>query len=107
MYVDKSLSAFSDSTCQQACDVEREFVCRSFTFLSQVGNYSVSFSLSSDLKKILRAGKIIILQIIEHYILKLFLLEGIKFNRVEHMKTAFFLPTLFTEVVLKKKLALF
>nr|CAD7262146.1 unnamed protein product [Timema shepardi] len=37
IYTDKSLSAFSDSSCQHACDVEREFVCRSFTFLSQTG----------------------------------------------------------------------
>ncbi|XP_069693489.1 uncharacterized protein [Periplaneta americana] len=34
IYTDKSLSAFSDSSCEHACEVEREFVCRSFTFLS-------------------------------------------------------------------------
>jgi hypothetical protein len=38
IYTDKSLSAFSDSSCQHACDVEREFVCRSYTFLSTVSN---------------------------------------------------------------------
>ncbi|XP_068082053.1 uncharacterized protein [Anabrus simplex] len=37
IYTDKSLSAFSDSSCQHACDVEREFMCRSYTFLSQTG----------------------------------------------------------------------
>lgn len=40
IYTDKSLSAFSDSSCQHACDVEREFVCRSYTFLSTVSNHS-------------------------------------------------------------------
>jgi hypothetical protein len=39
IYTDKSLSAFSDSSCQHACDVEREFVCRSYTFLSTVSNF--------------------------------------------------------------------
>jgi hypothetical protein len=39
IYTDKSLSAFSDSSCQHACDVEREFVCRSYTFLSTVSNH--------------------------------------------------------------------
>ncbi|CAB3367593.1 Hypothetical predicted protein [Cloeon dipterum] len=48
MYVDKSLSAFSDSSCQQACDVEREFVCRSFTFLSQTGLNTNQCLLSGD-----------------------------------------------------------
>ena len=38
IYTDKSLSAFSDASCQHACDVEREFVCRSYTFLSTVSN---------------------------------------------------------------------
>ncbi|XP_063218616.1 uncharacterized protein LOC134528880 [Bacillus rossius redtenbacheri] len=37
IYTDKSLSSFSDSSCQHACDVEREFPCRSFTFLAQTG----------------------------------------------------------------------
>jgi len=40
IYTDKSLSAFSDSSCQHACDVEREFVCRSYTFLSTVSNHA-------------------------------------------------------------------
>lgn len=37
VYTDKALSTFSDSSCQHACDVEREFLCRSYTFLSTVG----------------------------------------------------------------------
>ena len=40
IYTDKSLSAFSDASCQHACDVEREFVCRSYTFLSTVSNHA-------------------------------------------------------------------
>jgi hypothetical protein len=40
IYTDRSLSAFSDSSCQHACDVEREFVCRSYTFLSTVSNHA-------------------------------------------------------------------
>ena len=41
VYNDKSLSAFSDASCQHACDVEREFVCRSYTFLSTVSNHAL------------------------------------------------------------------
>ncbi|XP_021930316.1 uncharacterized protein LOC110834946 [Zootermopsis nevadensis] len=48
IYTDKSLSAFSDSSCQHACDVEREFVCRSYTFLSTVGSNTNQCLLSAS-----------------------------------------------------------
>ena len=43
IYTDKSTSAFSDSQCRQACSSEREFTCRSYSFLPEVG---VSFELN-------------------------------------------------------------
>ncbi|XP_033606986.1 uncharacterized protein LOC111863521 isoform X3 [Cryptotermes secundus] len=48
IYTDKSLSAFSDSSCQHACDVEREFMCRSYTFLSTVGSNTNQCLLSAS-----------------------------------------------------------
>ena len=37
IYTDKSTQAFSDSQCRQACSAEREFTCRSYSFLPEVG----------------------------------------------------------------------
>jgi hypothetical protein len=48
IYVDKSLSSFSDSSCQHACDVEREFVCRSYTFLSTVSNFILNSATNTN-----------------------------------------------------------
>ena len=36
IYTDKVLDAFSESTCRQACTQERDFNCRSYSFLSEV-----------------------------------------------------------------------
>ena len=36
IYTDKVLDAFTESTCRQACTQEREFQCRSYSFLSEV-----------------------------------------------------------------------
>ncbi|XP_034231598.1 uncharacterized protein LOC117639791 [Thrips palmi] len=49
VYTDKALSTFSDSSCQHACDVEREFLCRSYTFLSTTGLNSHQCLLSGSL----------------------------------------------------------
>ncbi|KAK3908976.1 Protein let-653 [Frankliniella fusca] len=49
VYTDKALSTFSDSSCQHACDVEREFLCRSYTFLSTTGLSSHQCLLSGSL----------------------------------------------------------
>ena len=36
IYTDKVLDAFTETTCQQACTQERDFNCRSYSFLSEV-----------------------------------------------------------------------
>jgi hypothetical protein len=36
VYTDKVIDAFSDVTCKQACSQERDFNCRSYSFLSEV-----------------------------------------------------------------------
>ena len=36
VYTDKVVDAFSDNTCRQACAQERDFNCRSYSFLSGV-----------------------------------------------------------------------
>ncbi len=38
---DKVLDAFTESTCRQACTQERDFKCRSYSFLSEVSLYSI------------------------------------------------------------------
>ena len=48
VYTDKSLSTFSDSSCQHACDVEREFLCRSYTFLSTVSQTNLQFIFQNN-----------------------------------------------------------
>lgn len=35
IYTDKSLQAFSDSSCRQACTQERDFNCRSYSYLTE------------------------------------------------------------------------
>jgi len=32
------MDAFTESTCKQACTQERDFNCRSYSFLSEVAN---------------------------------------------------------------------
>jgi len=50
IYVDKAEPTQSDVNCQRACDKEREFNCRSFSFLTPVSafphRYSNMFSLN-------------------------------------------------------------
>lgn len=41
IYADKVLDAFSEGTCRQACNQEREFNCRSYSFLSEVSKQSL------------------------------------------------------------------
>ena len=43
IYTDKSLEAFSDASCRQACTQERDFNCRSYSFLSEVPQNITSF----------------------------------------------------------------
>ena len=45
IYTDKVLDAFSESTCRQACTQERDFNCRSYSFLSEVSRDETSFAL--------------------------------------------------------------
>ncbi|XP_047103996.1 uncharacterized protein LOC124722900 [Schistocerca piceifrons] len=56
IYTDKSLSSFSDKSCEQACDVEREFVCRSYTFLGQTGINNNHCLLSGSLGSTIDIG---------------------------------------------------
>jgi hypothetical protein len=39
IYVDKTETAQHDGICQRACDSQREFNCRSYSFLAQVNFY--------------------------------------------------------------------
>lgn len=47
IYVDKAETALNDGSCQRACDKERDFNCRSFSFLSPVRKKSFFYSLSN------------------------------------------------------------
>jgi len=48
IYTDKSLEAFSDVSCKQACTQERDFNCRSYSFLSETRPGTTQCLLSSD-----------------------------------------------------------
>ncbi|XP_046406709.1 uncharacterized protein LOC124171575 isoform X1 [Ischnura elegans] len=56
IHVDKSVSLFSDSSCQRACDMERDFHCRSYSFLSQTGINTNQCLLSSDASSSVSSG---------------------------------------------------
>ena len=42
IYTDKVLDAFTETTCQQACTQERDFNCRSYSFLGEVSYHLIS-----------------------------------------------------------------
>lgn len=48
IYSDKVLDAFTDATCRQACTQEREFNCRSYSFLSESQPGTPQCLLSGD-----------------------------------------------------------
>lgn len=51
IYTDKSLEAFSDSSCRQACNTEREFNCRSYSYLAETREGTPQCLLSGDTQK--------------------------------------------------------
>jgi len=48
IYTDKASTAFSAASCKQACTQEREFNCRSYSFLSELRGSEPQCLLSSD-----------------------------------------------------------
>nr|XP_045584142.1 uncharacterized protein LOC123746573 isoform X2 [Procambarus clarkii] len=48
IYTTKATSAFSDATCKRACDVETEFNCRSYSFMSASNSNTNQCYLSGD-----------------------------------------------------------
>jgi len=51
IYTDKSVTAFTDTQCRQACSSEREFNCRSYSFLSETRSGETQCLLSGDTKE--------------------------------------------------------
>ena len=51
IYTDKSLSSFSSASCKQSCTQERDFNCRSYSFLSETRSGDPQCLLSSDTQK--------------------------------------------------------
>ncbi|XP_045103920.1 uncharacterized protein LOC123499645 isoform X4 [Portunus trituberculatus] len=48
IYTTKSTSAFTDATCRRACDLEEDFNCRSYSFLSMSNTQTNQCYLSGD-----------------------------------------------------------
>ncbi|KAK7068492.1 hypothetical protein SK128_019534 [Halocaridina rubra] len=48
IYTAKTVSAFTDVACQRACDIESEFNCRSYSFMSESGGDQNQCYLSGE-----------------------------------------------------------
>ena len=51
IYTDKVLDAFTETTCQQACTQERDFNCRSYSYLAETREGTPQCLLSGDTQK--------------------------------------------------------